>query len=415
MQDLSIRDRCSVNTNRDADTFVGLRCENGEFSVHFPLGFAISSDDKELRKDIILLLDTIASTTGRRDSNIYNRAKDYNHTMFPIQAYMSVIKDYYERGYYKERETQYVVSKRGKIDWNRTIKTQDPYVQGNNVFYFDFVTRKNQVNENELISLIHEYCVYESFSKIGWLFTARIPQTPRIKFNKKQFRSVLIQKISKTFNDQNRKLFRDMLAIIECSGDDNASLNYKYGTDRFEYVWETLIDKVYGIVGKEEYFPSTSWVIDGKVYDNACLEPDTIMLWNGNIYVLDAKYYKYGATRRPSDLPESTSINKQITYGEYIAEQDKFRKIHGDRYKVFNAFILPFESRQSEKLVGLGFANSSWKHNLKTYETIQGIMVDVKFLMQLNKVNDGAQISELASLIEKMVEIDNRGEPKKTH
>ena len=46
MNDLSIRERCSVNQNRDQDTFVGFKCENGEFSVHFPLGFKISENDK---------------------------------------------------------------------------------------------------------------------------------------------------------------------------------------------------------------------------------------------------------------------------------------------------------------------------------------------------------------------------------
>lgn len=399
MKDLSIRDRCSVNQNQDADTFVGLKCENGEFSVHFPLGFGISSDDKELRKDIILLLNTIATTTGKKDSDIFNLAKEYSYIMFPIQAYMAVIKDYYERGYYKEREIHYIVSKRGKIDWNRTIKTQDPYVQENNIFYLNFVTRKNQVNENELISLIHEYCVFESFSKIGWLFTTHLPQAPRTKFNKKLFRSVLMKKISKTFNDRNRKLFRDMLAIVEYSGDEEASVDYKYGTDRFEYVWEALIDKVYGIVEKKEYFPKTSWLIDGKIHENACLEPDTIMLWNGNVYVLDAKYYKYGATKRPSDLPESSSINKQITYGEYIAEHNKFKKMLGEDYIVYNAFLMPFES-EVEKVMNIGVAFSDWKTNKKVYEQVQGILVDVKHLMKSVISKDENEMANLAKSID---------------
>ncbi len=405
MRDLSIRDKCSVNQNWDTDTFVGLKCENGEFSVHFPLGFGISSDDKELRRDIILLLDTIASTTGKRESDIYNPAKIYNHTMFPIQAYMSVIKDFYERGYYRERETQHIVAKRGKIDWNRTIKTQDPYVQNDSAFYLDFVIRKNQTNENELISLIHEYCVYESFSKIGWLFTAHIPQRPRIKYNKKMFRSVLLQKISTTFNDRNRRLFKDMLAIINYSGDSEASKDYKYGTDRFEYVWEALIDRVYGIEGKENYFPKTKWIINGKSYENACLEPDTIMLWDGNVYVLDAKYYKYGATRRPTDLPESTSINKQITYGEYIAEQDKFKAMHGTDYKVFNAFLMPYAGN-GISIENIGLAVSDWKSNKKTYEQIQGILIDVKYLMKKRVEADESELMKLANLIE---EVENDG------
>lgn len=404
MQDLSIRDRCLVNQNVDADTFVGLKCENGDFSVHFPLGFNISIDDKGLRKDIILLLDTIAATTEKRDSEIYNRAKEYFHTMFPIQAYMAVIKDYYERGYYKERETQYMVAKRGKIDWNRTIKTQEPYVQDNQVFYLDFVTRKNQIKENELISLIHEYCVYESFAKIGWLFTASMPQKPRIKYNKRLFKSVLVQKISKTFNDRNRKLFREMLAIVEYSGDSDASMDYKFGTDRFEYVWEALIDKAYGIVEKEKYFPRTSWMIDGNECGNACLEPDTIMLWDGNVYVLDAKYYKYGVTKRPADLPGSTSINKQITYGEYIAEQEIFKKVHGNNYQVYNAFLVPFAAESNESIQWAGFAVSEWKSNNKTYEQVQGILVDAKSLMLSSKFNGQFRLAEMAEMIEKKME-----------
>lgn len=41
MAEFSIRDKCSVNTNWDEDTFVGLKCKDGDFSVHFPLGFVI--------------------------------------------------------------------------------------------------------------------------------------------------------------------------------------------------------------------------------------------------------------------------------------------------------------------------------------------------------------------------------------
>lgn len=403
MKDLSIRDKCSVNSNRESDTFVGLKCENGRFSVHFPLGFGVSDDDKVLRKDIILLLNAIASTTGKKESELYATAKQYTYTMFPIQAYLSVIKDYYSRGYYKERETRFKISKRGKIDWNRTIKTQKPYVQGASVIYCDFVVRNNQVNENELVSLIHEYCVYESFCKIGWLFTSYVPPIPRIKFNKKLFRSVLRQRIAKTFVDSNRKLFLDLLAIVESYGDNNVSTDFLYGTDRFEYVWESLIDKVYGIADKYKFFPRTSWIIDGNRNPNSCLEPDTIMLWNDNVYVLDAKYYKYGVTKRVSDLPESSSINKQITYGEYISENSRFRALYGDAYKVYNAFLMPFESSDDEVYRYAGFADSDWKNNEKSYEKVYGILIDVKSLILMSKYVDSNCIMQLAEQIDQAV------------
>ena len=400
MAEFSIRDKCSVNTNWDEDTFVGLKCKDGDFSVHFPLGFVIPGDDKELRRDIIVLLSVIGKTTARKESEIQNEARIYNCTEFPFQAYLSIIRDFYERGYFKEREIHFTVAKRGKIDWNRTIKTQKPYIQDNDSFYLDFVTRKNQVNENELISLIHEYCVYESFSKVGWLFTTTLPKKPRIKRNIRLFKSILITKISNTFNDRNRKLFQDMLAVILYNGEENSEKNYRYGTYRFEYVWEALINKVYGIKEKREYFPNTYWSIDGVQYENACLEPDTIMIWNGNVYVLDAKYYKYGVTRRMTDLPESTSINKQITYGEFIAEQECFKKKHGENYKVYNAFIMPYAQKKGEKLKNIGIAYSNWKTNEKSYENIQGILLDIKHLMYASWGQNVEEIEKLVQCIE---------------
>ena len=400
MAEFSIRDKCSVNTNWYEDTFVGLKCKDGDFSVHFPLGFVIPGDDKELRRDIIVLLSVIGKTTARKESEIQNEARIYNCTEFPFQAYLSIIRDFYERGYFKEREIHFTVAKRGKIDWNRTIKTQKPYIQDNDSFYLDFVTRKNQVNENELISLIHEYCVYESFSKVGWLFTTTLPKKPRIKRNIRLFKSILITKISNTFNDRNRKLFQDMLAVILYNGEENSEKNYRYGTYRFEYVWEALINKVYGIKEKREYFPNTYWSIDGVQYENACLEPDTIMIWNGNVYVLDAKYYKYGVTRRMTDLPESTSINKQITYGEFIAEQECFKKKHGENYKVYNAFIMPYAQKNGEELKNIGIAYSNWKTNEKSYENIQGILLDIKHLMYASWGQNVEEIEKLVQCIE---------------
>lgn len=42
-------------SNREMDTFVGVKDVNdGDISINFPLGYHISEDDNELRKDIML-------------------------------------------------------------------------------------------------------------------------------------------------------------------------------------------------------------------------------------------------------------------------------------------------------------------------------------------------------------------------
>ena len=193
-----------------------------------------------------------------------------------------------------------------------------------------------------------------------------------------------------------------MIQIIDNLQDENAPIEYKYGTYRFEYVWEALIDRVYGIEGKTAYFPKTTWKVKGKNYDNASLEPDTIMLREKDIYVLDAKYYKYGATGRLGDLPESTSINKQITYGEYVANNI------ADQGVVYNAFLMPFDSLSKKwdesEFIHIGEATGDWRENNKSYEHVHGILVDVKYLMHITVREDSNEIFRLSECIVNAVE-----------
>lgn len=233
-----------------------------------------------------------------------------------------------------------------------------------------------------------------------------MPKKPRISNRDKLFRSVLKEKMASTFNDKNRILFRHMLAIINFEGDKDSSRNYRYGTYRFEYVWEKMIDKVFGIENKADYFPKTIWYVNGGKYDNVSLEPDTIMLYGNNVYILDAKYYKYGITGKAGELPESTSINKQITYGEYVVNEPRFKRLHGSGMKVYNAFLMPYDSVKgkyagNQKMLKIGEAISNWKDNLEEYQRIQGILIDVKSLMSINVRQEMKEIEKLAELIER--------------
>lgn len=403
MQEFNIRDKCHVNSNRDSDVFVGLKCDNGDISINFPIGYAVSKDNKELRKDILLLFGTLQANTERKDSEKMGDAKAYQQMDFPMQAYMYIIRDYYVRGYYKDYEIQHNVAKKGKTSWSKTIKTVKPYFQDDMAYYLSFITKKNTMKDNELITLIHEYCVYDSFGKIGWLITSNMPAKPRIKLNSKLFISVIAERLTQTFNDRNKLLFKNMLAVVKQLGDKDSLKNYRYGTYRFEYVWERMIDKAFGIENKADYFPKTTWSTFKRIQDNASLEPDTIMLHQGKIYVIDAKYYKYGYSGIMADLPKSTSINKQITYGEYIAEQLE----QGKEKAVYNAFLMPFDKvnakyfKSDNDIKYIGEATSSWKENQKQYEKIEGILVDVKYLMNISLRQDQAEIMKLADVIEK--------------
>ena len=189
MTNNSLFDRCRTNTNIDNDVFVGIRRKDDYYEVNFPLGYHRSEDEKGLRKDILSLINVLAKNTDKKESEIYVGLNQDDPAGIPVQAYLYLIKDFFERGYYKERDTSRQIAKRGKIDWSRTIKTQKPLLQDNEAYYLNFVVKKNTINEDELITIVHKYCVYESFDKFGWLFTSFVPPEPKTGLTKKMMLS----------------------------------------------------------------------------------------------------------------------------------------------------------------------------------------------------------------------------------
>ncbi|MFZ7200162.1 LlaJI family restriction endonuclease, partial [Avibacterium avium] len=123
-----------------------------------------------------------------------------------------------------------------------------------------------------------------------------------------------------------------------------------------------------------------------------------------DIYVLDAKYYKYGISKNLQHLPKSTSINKQISYGEYIKTHDKFENERAQGMDVYNAFLMPFDSKaepnnlKNLKYYSIGEGLADWKNNYENYHRVQGILIDIKYLMS-NSIRPNYKEIEILSRI----------------
>ena len=177
------------------------------------------------------------------------------------------------------------------------------------------------------------------------------------------------------------------------------------------------MDKIFGKlpqgVAKDKFNPHCEWDLSsgarGYENPNYAMRPDTIM-WDkeGNrLYVLDAKYYKFGVTGSAADLPSSGSICKQIAYAEYV--ETHWKTILGVdsivlQKPIYNAFLLPycfnadnsqlppddgFETRPC-KMRFIGFCHGNWKNldarpgevDYRPYHRIAGILLDVRSVME---------------------------------
>lgn len=69
-----------------------------------------------------------------------------------------------------------------------------------------------------------------------------------------------------------------MIEIVTNANEKADLKEFYYGVQRFEYVWEKLIDYVFGENNKDIYFPHAKWhIISGNRTERSALEPDTII------------------------------------------------------------------------------------------------------------------------------------------
>lgn len=404
-----LREHCHIDDNIDGDRFVGVKADSTNAMIYFPLGYELPEDDDELRRDVKNLFMVLAAFTDRTDRVLHMDKFTAPQTVdFPIQAYINVINYYLDHNgsYYSETEVTYRIDRRGKTNWSRTIKQVSPLFQGKSVIYLNTVVRDNTPNLNMMITKIHKYCVYESFERIGWLYTTNSPEVAYAPADTNTMVAILNDKKANTNNDVDKMLFSSMIAMLEFMDNQTIDKQFYFGTDKFEHVWEKLIDIVFGESNKSDYFPHGIWTQRygaNKGKATSALEPDTIMIYNGKYYVLDAKYYRYGNQPQfgVGVLPQSSDINKQITYGQFVK-----RNRAPEGVEVYNAFLMPFNRAKnyfyiSDLFGNVAEATGDWIHNPETYERIQGIVVDTRYLLKNYQGNHDRDKEKISKEIEK--------------
>ena len=431
----SFADFCVYDAWRSSDekkdkSFVGIRIEDNQPKIYFPMGYRASKPPEDIcKRDFYQLIAVL----NDKSLQSYFSEEDLKKSQldFPFYAYLSVLQYYLDFGYFVESETIYKKGFSGKINWLRTIKRIKPQVvkdeEGHDrVVYLNLITRKTSYREDNLITLVHKFCVKEAAQLIGPLYgiSENEVEEPELLFDYELFAEVIQDKIAATFNDKRLELFHAMLKMVRYLGnkenrDEDGSENEPlFGVNTFAPVWEAMVDKIFGKlpqgVAKDKFNPHCEWDLSsgarGYENPNYAMRPDTIM-WDkeGNrLYVLDAKYYKFGVTGSASDLPSSGSICKQIAYAEYVERlvlQKEIPACVGTTVNaIYNAFLLPycfdadnsqlppddgFETRPC-KMRFIGHCHGNWKNldarpgedDYRPYHRIAGILLDVRSVME---------------------------------
>lgn len=404
-----------------SNSFVGIKIDEGIVKVFVPRVFR---EDEDWKKDIRLFLKSIEIAKTKNTENI-NKGSNNTDNAWPIDSYLWLINDYLENGLYYNREKKLSRSNSGKIEWKRTLQ-QVPIYSDGNIIYDQLITSK-MTPANDMITHIYKLCLRQSVDKIGWLFNynfhIQIDQLVSIKEMIMRVR----KELNETFDDIKRIRFNHMLNILKTTeGDNMLSSHYSYGITNYYYVFETMVDMLFdGITGdeKKKYDPNGYWQLNGQNRFLASrLRPDTILKRNDKTYILDAKMYQYGATHDRSKLPETQSLQKQITCGDFVSNNLRDKNIR-------NAFILPYNKLLKSfindpnamkyndfNLVYFGYAYVDWRddEDFQDYDNIYAFGIDFNYLLNNYKNPDYEIINQFCKVIEDNIksyreqnEIDN--------
>lgn len=409
------------------DDFVGIKYDKNNITICLPLGYNLpmfeQMSDKEKKINILLLLRSIGITKSKNvfDTQFDNSSGDNKEV--PFNSFLWLISDYISNGIFQDIEKEYKQRiNSGKINWKRTLNSEHFFSEGSVVYTNPYFETKQQVND--LITELNIYCINKSIDYIGFLF-GNIKKIDSkftdeiVNKHMKYYINILNKELMKSFNDRKKILLNHMKRIISMSYSLNSDIKLNYGTKRYEYVWETIVNETFGSgkIDISDYFPEAYWTIsifnNERKKDSSKLRPDAILKddINNKLYILDAKYYKFGITKKRGDLPHTDSIQKQITYGDHIiANKEKYNNITSDR--IYNAFILPYDKNDianldynlQNEIEYCGFAESDWKeHNFKNnYEKIALVLVDSKFLLNCFYKKEKMEIEDLINSIEKL-------------
>lgn len=380
-----------VATGEDDNSFVGMKIIGNQIHFYFPESYHFNPDNFE-RDDFLDLLKTIsiAKSTSADVEGTFDSRRAENESA--LLSYIWILEDYLKNGFYVNAEKVLKANQRGRINWKRTFQ-QQPIIAGRNIIYTELMAEVKSPQDT-ILAEAHRYCIKKSINLIGWIYgitSDLIEIAVDAKMMVPRYLSAIKAELDRTFDDEKHSRLvhmENVLIGLDEVVDDN---NIVYGVDSYHYIFERMIDSIFGTEKVDEYYPTFRWHLKYSAKNDGLagptIRPDTIMRCGTDdaIYIIDSKFYRYGSLdlSQTKGLPEASSIVKQITYGSYV-------KSRYPDHKIYNVFILPYDAEaanaecieeENKQLIYIGNVSSAWEAD-KSYGRIYTFLIDLKHVVK---------------------------------
>lgn len=370
------------------------------FVIVLPKGVVETSNRLPLEDKAKLLLKVLfkyeKDAVKRQDIFFSNAFTNDRENIFSTIA--EIIRDFMMNGILTVSYKKESINGSGKINWAKTIKRQQPFIQDSQFIYTEIITEQKLKSFSAEITELHWDILLEIEWHFGWLFNFKTHQTrKRYKpINSVKAKKVLKKAMAMTFNVREMKRYKLLYRYIsknyfsESTTLSNNKLLYAF---KFEHVWETM-GKV--LLKHNEQIsnsiPKFKWVKRiGEEYREQI--PDIMVEHsNGRLFIVDAKYYAFDG-KEDNRLPGGPDMGKQLLYLHSMSALNQYRDI-------FNLFIVP--ANLEEGIVNY-YASGKLDHPAleKQFGEILTFQVDCLTMMEQYLNDTGIIYKELFNNIER--------------
>lgn len=350
----------------------GIIMLNGIIYVIFPCGYRVS----EPYYDIQLLLELFNRLANQKkmDVEFYDLIDiEYEGNGFLLTVAYSIMKDYRESGYIRIENVIQGVNTGGKVNWRKTIKQKKHiFTQEGMPIYTDFIMTRKEDDKDALLRSLHMYAINKSIAMFGILFgMGREYNENAVELPVDKEYAIKFLKSERQITYNSRLLMVIDLIIKFIDANESESINNSFmalSTKSFYSVWE-LMGKV---ILKDEFpsmkndMPKPYWKIKNKGIKYTEQIPDIVYKDNGDLYVLDAKYYNV-----KKNLPGWPDLVKQYFY------EMSLRAVFKDVNTSYNIMLLPYDIDETARFLGI-----SRVENVPGFGEIKGVLLNTKKVIE---------------------------------
>ena len=396
-----------INDSLNQTKYFGFNSEINKLLFVFPPFYNNESDDIRItRQEARYFAEALVKV--KTEETYFGKKTERS----PFYSMLWLIKDYIKNGFYFEKEKKVHKKNNGTIYWKKTIKTNDILVIKNGFIFKTIFRKGSNFNDASFLAEIYKAALSYSIEKLGFVFGLTNSFKTKLKIKDNHENSQLIyflkSQLMQTNNDSKKILMKHLLTIISSAVDNETFTDFFVNGNEFEYVFERMVNAVLGNQKVSDFYNQFVYVFDfnklpsfikhKKEISASKLRPDTILKDDKNsiFYIIDSKFYKYGYTFLTSDLPQSSSIEKQIGYNEYLRKEllEKNNQLGlGESMGVKSIFALP----TSANIKGMGIVNNIGYALRKNENKFDGNKIDNKIRVVL---------LDLKSLIHAYVNVD---------